>query len=209
MTTRRHVSPPFQPANGFTLLELVVGLTITGMIVTAGYSALATVMDRRAEAERILDAAIQAANERRAVRSWLAGARLTIQEGGPAFTGLDGVHEHLPDDALSFLTGAETPLPGGDAVVRLAVDRNPETPATGLIAEFTEWRGSGKRTVEVDRRVTGLAIRYFSIPLGERGWLPSWISRTLLPSAIEVTLVGDSLPPLLRLPMLVPVGTSR
>lgn len=195
---------------GFTLLELVIGLTITGMIVTAGYNALATVLDRREQAERILDTAIQAANERRAIRGWLAGARLTIEEGGPAFTGLDGVFEDQPDDVLTFLTGAETPVDGADVLVRLAVDRNPETPSAGLVAEFGEWRGGGgNRAVEIDRRITGLDIRYYSIPLGDHGWLPSWISRTILPSAIEVTLRGDSLPPLLRMPMLVPVGNTR
>ena len=63
--------------------------------------------------------------------------------------------------------------------------------------------------VEMDPRVTGLALRYFSEPLGHRGWLPSWISRSLLPSGIEVSLTGDSLPPLLVLPMLVAVGSNR
>jgi len=51
MTARPATHRPGHSA-GFTLLELIVGLTITGLIVTAGYTALATVMDRRAQAER-------------------------------------------------------------------------------------------------------------------------------------------------------------
>jgi hypothetical protein len=44
------------------------------------------------------------------------------------------------------------------------------------------------------------------VPLGDRGWLPSWVSSTIIPSGVEIRLAGDSLPPLLRLPLMVAIG---
>ncbi|MBP6669024.1 MAG: hypothetical protein KA180_06215 [Gemmatimonadales bacterium] len=197
-----------------TLLEVVVGLTITGVAVSAGYAALATALDHRDRAEAALTAGLEAANIRRELRAWLGGARLTVEEDGPGIRGLDGVVEVgqsglVSDDRLTLLTTAATPLEATEVIVTLFVDRDSLTPATGLVAHLKAWRGREETVVEVDPRVTGLAIRYFSEPLGHRGWLPSWISRSLLPSGIEVTLTGDSLPPLLVLPMLVAVGSNR
>jgi type II secretory pathway pseudopilin PulG len=192
-----------------TLLEVIVGLAITGLAVTAGYSGLASILDNRARAEQAMDATLQAANERKLLRVWLAGAHLTVEDGGPAFTGLDRVQEQIPDDGLTFLTSATTALGNGETVVSLRIDRDPTTPERGLVATLRGWPGTSRRTFQVDPRVRGLDIRYFSVPLGDRGWLPSWISSTLLPSGIELSLVGDSLPDLLRVPMLVPVEASR
>lgn len=219
MKRRVAESPSRRAASGMTLLEVIVGLAITGIAVSAGYGALASVLDQRDRAEQILSASLQAANIRRELRQWLAGARLTIEEDGPGFRGLDGVWEgggtaerrngSVGDDAVTFLTTASTPLQASDVIVHIAVDRDPETKAEGLIASFKTWRGKDETVIEVDSRVQGLEIRYFSLPLGDRGWLPSWISRSMLPSGIEVTLIGDSLPALLTLPMLVPLGASR
>ena len=211
------VSPSIRAASGMTLLEVVVGLMITGVAVTAGYGALASVLDQRDRAEQILTRTLEAANIRRELRQWLAGARLTIEEGGPGVRGLDGVWDdpagsrssRVPDDALTILSTAPTPLEANDVVLTLFVDRDSLTAATGLVAHLKAWRGGEETVVEVDPRVTGLEIRYFSAPFGDRGWLPSWISRSLLPSGIEVALSGDSLPALLTLPMLVAVGVAR
>ena len=43
-------------------------------------------------------------------------------------------------------------------------------------------------------------------------WLPSWVGQGGLPRAVELRLTaasGDSLPPLLRLPIRVALGTVR
>ena len=186
--------------------------------MTAGYGALSSVLDQRDRAEQVLTHTLEAANIRRELRQWLAGARLTIEEDGPGVRGLDGVADgrtggqadgKVNDDMLTILTTAPTPLDANDVVLTLFVDRDSATDVRGLVATLRAWRGREGTVIEVDPRVTGLEIRYFSAPFGDRGWLPSWISRSLLPSGIEVTLSGDSLPPLLTLPMLVPVGSSR
>jgi type II secretory pathway pseudopilin PulG len=193
---------------GMTLLELVVGLTITGLVITAGFTALQVLEDRRAQAEDVMNAVTRTANERAQIAQWLAGARLTVEEGGPAFRGLDGVHDGTPDDALEFLTTARTPVGTGETLVQLYVDRDSTTPEQGLTAAFSQWRGTVIRRVELDRSVVGLEVRYLSNVMGQRVWLPSWVSSTVLPAAAEIRLLpatGDTLAPLLQLPILVPL----
>lgn len=195
--------------SGFTLVELIVSLTITGMVLTAGYTAFSTVVDRGEVARRALDEVIRSHAEREQLRNWIGAARLPFEQGGPAFTGLDATLDHQADDALTFLTSAPTPSASSEAVLALLVDRDEQTPARGLVAWITPWPGGPTAVVEIDPRVTELNVRYHSIPLGHRGWLPSWVSSTLLPTAVEITLAGDELPPLLRVPLLIPTGAGR
>jgi hypothetical protein len=195
-----------------TLLELIVGLTITGTVVTAGYGALASIVDHSAAAEERIDAASRAAAQRRALLDWLEGARLTVDQDGPQFRGLDGSAGAMPDDELSFLTTAPTPLAAAESVVRIYVDRDTLTIERGLTAELWTWHSLRRTRVELDPRVAGLDIRYATRMLGRSEWLPSWISSTVLPAGVEVVLSaakGDSLPPLLRLPILAAIGGGR
>ena len=189
---------------GMTLLELVVGLTITGLALSAGFGALAALGDRHQRMDVTMDAAAHAALVRAELVSWLGGAHLLAEEGGPSFRGLDGVRDRLPDDGISFLTTAPTPLGTGETVVRLFVDHDSATPQRGLTAEFLEWRGSSVSRLQLEPEVVALDVRYLSSVMGRPAWLSSWISTTLLPAGAELTLLaaeGDTLPALLRLPV--------
>lgn len=193
---------------GMTLLELIVGLTITALVVTAGFAAVAALGDRRSQLEAAMDAVAHDANARTEIIAWVGGASLVSDEGGPQFRGLDGVRGSTPDDQLTFLTTSHTPLGAGNILVRLYVDRSEATPERGLTAEFAEWRGTASTRVEIDPRVQGLDVRYLSRIHFRQGWLPSWISSTLMPAGVELRplpATGDSLPPLLRLPIVVPL----
>ncbi len=197
---------------GLTLIELVVALTISSLAMAAGYGALGAIVDRRRRVEEASAAVARAAAERGLVESWLTGAHLTVEEGGPAFRGLDGVSGDSADDELTVLTTAPTPLGTGETIVRLYVDRDERTPERGLTAAFAEWRGTAVGRLEIDARVTGLQIRYRSSLLAGAAWLPSWVSTSLLPAGAELTLTGDgpdTLPALLRLPIVVPLAGGR
>jgi prepilin-type N-terminal cleavage/methylation domain-containing protein len=195
-------------ASGFTLLELIISITITGMVVSAGYAALTVLLDRREMIEAELDTSVRSANARRTLRTWLSGARLTLDDAGPGFTGMDGVAESMDDDALTFLTGSGTPL-GQGAVIRLFVDRDEATAEQGLVARVSQLRGSKSLLIPIESSVVGLDIQYHGSVIEGVAVLPSWISRTILPSGIEIKLTGDSLPSLWQLSMLVPIGASR
>jgi prepilin-type N-terminal cleavage/methylation domain-containing protein len=198
--------------DGLTLIELVVALTITGLAMAAGYGALGAIVDHRQRVEERSAAVARAAAERGMLESWLAGTHLTVEEGGPAFRGLDGVSGDSADDELTILTTASTPIGSGETAVRLYVDRDERTAERGLTATFAEWPGTLARRLEIDPRVTGLQIRYRSSLLTGAAWLPSWISTSILPVGVEVTLTGDgpdSLPALLRVPIVAPLAGGR
>lgn len=194
---------------GMTLLELMVGLTITGMVISAGYALLASITDNRARAEAVTDGVLAAATRRQALISWLASARVDATSDRTSFRGLDGVAEDIPDDQLTFLTTAPTPLGAGETLVTLGIDRDSLTPERGLVASLTRWRGQDSLRVELEPNAAALDARYLSRLLGADDWLPSWISSTVLPLGVELTLTaasGDTLPPLLALPVRVPLG---
>jgi type II secretory pathway pseudopilin PulG len=195
-----------------TLLELVVGLAVTGLALAAGYAAFASVIDHRQRAEAATAAIARESAVRQTLASWLAGARLTVEESGPVFQGVDGVHGSHADAELTLMTTAPTPLGVGNTVVRLFIDRDEETPERGLVAELSEWRGAARERVEIEPLAAGLEIRYLSGIHAERQWLASWVSSSVLPAGIEVRLQAahpDTLPGLLALPVLVSFVGSR
>lgn len=197
---------------GMTLLELVVGLTVAGLVLAAGYDAFSSMVDHSERAAEAADAEVRAAAKREALFSWLAGARLTVEEAGPPFRGLDGVFEDRPDDQLTFLTTGTTPLDVRHTIVRLYVDRDEETPERGLTADFAEWRGPGTTRVEIEPRVVGLNFRYQTSIRPDNRWLPSWISSSVMPLGVEMTLTTapeDTLPPLLAQPIVVAFESAR
>lgn len=195
-----------------TLLELVVGLTIAGVVAAMGYGTFASLIDQRTRAEASTEAITEAAAARRLLAGWLAGARLLLQEAGPPFRGLDGAYEGVPDDELTFLTAAGNPARSDETLVRLYIDRDTLTPQRGLTAELSAWRSTELERVEIEPRAAGLDARYLTHMLGRTEWLPSWISSTVLPVGIELEILAaaaDTLPPLLQMPIAVSVGSGR
>jgi prepilin-type N-terminal cleavage/methylation domain-containing protein len=196
---------------GLTLIELLVALTITGLMMGSGYGALSVMVDHRARVMAATDAVASAAAKRRMLTGWLRGARLTI-EGDATFEGLHGVDEDRPDDALTFVTNAPTPLGSTETVVHVYIDRDDKTPERGLTVALADRKGGVTRRIEVDPHATGLDIRYLSGLFGKRAWLESWVSTTVLPSAVRLTASSeqpDSLPALLRPAIVVPLGSVQ
>jgi hypothetical protein len=195
-----------------TLIELVVALTITGLVMTSGYAAFSTMADRRAAAIRSMDEVESAAAVRSTLAEWLTGTELTIEDDDVVFRGLDGVRDGLPDDELSFRTNATTGTGRASSKIRLFIERNDSTPERGLVASVEIEPTRTRRLIELEPSVTSLEIRYLSGLHGTRDWGTSWVSTTVLPLGVEVRLGGgpsDSLLPLLRLPLLVALERAR
>jgi prepilin-type N-terminal cleavage/methylation domain-containing protein len=195
-----------------TLLELLVGLTVGAVVAGVGYGTFASVIDHRTKADAQAQTVIRAANARRLLTGWLSGARLLVQEAGPPFRGLDGVYDGVPDDELTFLTGVGSLGRPGETLVRLHIDRDTLTAERGLTAELSAWSSSAVERVQIEPHAVGLDARYLTHMLGSTEWLPSWISSSVLPVGIELEILGavdDTMPPLLRLPIVVSIGSGR
>lgn len=199
---------------GMTLIELIVALTIGAIAITAGYAAFATLVDHRAAVDDATRSTMRAYAVRHTLTDWLGSARLDATAPQlAAFRGLSGDRARRPDDELRFLTTARTPLGDGDALVRLYIARDSTGRTLGLAAELTEWMGTRGRIIVLDSTVAGLRIEYQSSMLvSATRWSPSWVSTSLLPAGVRLTMKpapGDSLPPLLREPVVVVLEGGR
>ena len=123
---------------GFTLMEVMVGLTVAALALTAGFATLAFISDSQHPVDRAAALALTGATTRRLLTDWLGESRLRVSRRGEYFQGLDGEERGSPSDELIFPTTASTPLGVGTTVVRLYIDRDEDTPERGLVAELTE-----------------------------------------------------------------------
>ena len=192
---------------GFTLIELMVALTVSGMVMLSGYGALSVMIDHRARVMNATDEAVSAARERAMLVEWLRSAHSPV-EGDTTFQGVHGMDMGKPDDALTFITNAPTPLGAGETIVRLYVDRDDRTSARGLCATLTDWNTGANQQVQIDPRVTGLSIEYLGPSNRAQVWRQDWRSTPIQPVAVRITIYADPVdkfPDLLAAPITVAI----
>lgn len=193
---------------GLTLIELVVGILITSIAVAGGFAAFSALIDHRGRVEAATDGVVRATTVRTELATWLASAKLSPEKLEPTFRGLDGSRDRHPDDILEF----ETTAPILDAAVtrvRLSIDRDPETPESGLVAELSLPDGSHTERVVLDPDAEGFDVHFLGRVSGGRIWLDSWVSSTLLPVGLQLKIAGRAEVPtddLLALPITVAIG---
>ena len=198
--------------SGFTLVEVIVGMTVASLALAAGFAALGFVQDRSTRAEEVTRVAVGGAAQRSMLVDWLAGARLRATTN-EQFEGMEGGEVDQPMDYMLFPTTARTPLEGWSTVVGLYIDDDPNTAAFGLVAELTgSVFGAEPRVVSLVPEAGAMQIRYLPNVDGTTEWTDGWAGRNALPRGIEITLYptpGDTLPLLLRYPIRVALDSSR
>jgi prepilin-type N-terminal cleavage/methylation domain-containing protein len=197
---------------GFTLMEVLIGLTVAALALTAGFATLGFLSDSDEPVDVASALALRGATTRNLLTEWLAEARYRVGRRGETFQGLDGEVYGIPADELIFPTTASTPLGVGTSVVHLYIDGDRDTPERGLVAAVTELATDEPRVVELVPEAGSLELRYLLPVEGTTGeWVDGWISNRL-PGAIEMILRStgsDTLPPLLQYPLLVALEATR
>ena len=197
---------------GFTLMEVLIGLTVAALALTAGFATLGFLSDSDEPVDVASALALRGATSRNLLTEWLGEARYRVGRRGETFQGLDAEVYGTATDELIFPTTASTPLGVGIAVVHLYIDDDNSTPEQGLVAALTELATDEPRVVELVPEAGSMEISYLLPVEGTVGeWVSGWISNRL-PGAIRLTLGPsrvDSLPPLLRHPLLVPLEATR
>lgn len=179
---------------GFTLLEMVIALTLLGLMMTVLFGGLRF-------AARGWDAAegrVQAAEERflvqRFLRRQLVQARPVQRDAG------DGIHELVFEggpESLSFVS----PLPahrgeGGLYVFTLAVERAGD--ADRLVARYRPFTADqeGDRQADEETEVLVNAVEqvkfaYYGIPEGadEAAWRDDWEDQPQLPELVRLEVL--------------------
>lgn len=196
---------------GFTILELIVALVVTGMALATAYGSLQVATDATARLRTERRAALAAPAARLALDGWLRSATLA-----GSLAPFAGVHRAAPDappsDEVSFAVLDAGALHPGPHRVRLFVAQSADPGRRGLLAELAPVRrglAAAPETLQVSREATGLAIRYL-VRAGTRPhWVSEWLSDRELPAAVELRALGIGVEPLLGLPLRLPLGESR
>ena len=199
-----------------TAIELVVALAVTGLAAAIGAATLGALADNGRRLNTTSDPTERAAAVRRTIVSWLEGARVSVSSSdagaSASFQVLDVSRRGRATDELLFQTTASTPLDISETLVRLYVDDDDRTPEHGLIAELSGTAVTPPLRMELDTDVAEMEVRCLTDLLGGRRWIASWLSSSLLPLGVEVTLRpvrGRQLHPLLRLPIVVAAEGGR
>lgn len=198
---------------GFTLMEVIVGLTVTALALSAGFAALGFMSDSQEPVDEAAAEVLRGVTARSLLIDWLSESRARAYRRGPVFQGYDAEERGAASDELTFPTTASTPLGVGTSIVRLYVDRDMQTPQRGLVAELTERAADEPRIIELVPEAGALDISYLWPVDGSVGeWMPTWLDTRRLPKAIRVTMAAeapDTLPTLLRMPITVALESTR
>ncbi len=199
---------------GFTMIELMVALAISGIVAAAAYAAVRFAADASTRLRESRADALAATTARLTLEGWLRAAAFV--DGADRFVGLDRRGEGRPLDELTFGVpdaGAHHP---GPHRIRLWIDRSQSTRPTGFVAELTPIRAgvlTQPETLELAPGAVGLRLRYWVRVLNRERWVDSWESSKEPPRAIELHVIGPAgtaaaveLAPLWAVPMVVGRG---
>ena len=197
---------------GMTLIELLIGIVITGAAIAAGYATFATLVDQNQRAKIAVDLVTEGAGERRMLRRWIENGRPQLGEGNVPRNGLNFGMQGMRDELRLY---AITPTPVGNwALITLFVNTdNPQIPR-GLVAQFTmPFRQPADSTVMgIDSTVRGMRVEFLIEQQTVRQWIAmSELAATQMqqpPLAVRLTFASDGalpLTPMLRIPLTVPL----
>lgn len=214
-----------RPRAGMTLMELVIGLAITGMMAAAGAGAFASIIDHRRNIREASASTERAAALREMIHSWLVAGTVQIQQGG----GPRGLTRCIATggransnagnntaavstaqaigDEVSFTTTALNPSLLAAVRIRLYIDGDNNTPEKGLTIEYQPNLQMPLVRKMLDSTIDSLRVEFLDTRTGR--WFHSTEAATIRPRAVRLTLLGgerDTLPAILSLPMIFPIG---
>jgi prepilin-type N-terminal cleavage/methylation domain-containing protein len=209
---------------GMTLMELVIGLAITGMMAAAGAGAFSSIIDHRARIRDLGRSTERAEAFREMVRSWIYAGTIQLQRGGGPRIGATfsartvvrnaaGMNNlsastaaQAAGDELAFTTTALNPSLLGNVRIRMYVDADNNTPETGLTIEYQPNAQLPLVRRMLDSTIDSLKVDYLDSRTGK--WFPSTETATIAPIAVRLSLhtTDSTASPLLGVPMLFPIG---
>lgn len=203
--------PPPMRRSGFTLLEVLVAVTVGGFALSIVTGAVGTLLELRERHSRLAERAARVLALRQQLSDWIAAAVLA-QGDSDTFLGTTRNGQDGAADELALLTASPTPAGSSVSRMRLRVVAYAELPVAGLVAEFETPGELRTERVSLDSAARTLRLQYLAGQDSIGRWTPGWISSSVLPKAVlltittsEVGLAGD----ILRRPLLVPIRGAR
>ena len=172
---------------GFTLLELIVSIAVTGVIALLVYGSASAGFDTRDALARHRATTEAELETRVLLVDALRHASDEANPGTPAFELIDGVDpQGLPSDQLTFLTRGVVPPLGASALWRMTLVPSPAgVVVSAAPADNVSGDGSSATNGAVLGAARGMDIEVVS--LAERAWSSAWPSSGQLPAAVRIT----------------------
>ena len=207
-----------QRESGFTLLELMLSMSILVLAASIIYGSIRTGLEATRKAEEKNELFQRVRIIRKIISDDLANAYMPKQTGDffggleelgeefvfnegkefdfstgfpNAFEGTDGESGITPADSMSFFTIAKGAFESDMPMyVSYFLDDDPGTEEEGLVMErVATIIPSESFRKELAHEVVGMDVRYLdSTPEGQL-WIDSWEEKRKLPRAVEVTLI--------------------
>lgn len=207
MTTR--------PRRGMTLLELVVGVVITGFMAAAGAAAFGTIVDNRRVILESTEELERASALRDMLRTWIGSGTVQVQSEQvrarttraaqvrtARSTAVSTITASVSTgDELRFTTSALTPALSPYVNVRLFVDGDAATPEQGLTIEYQVSAQAPLQRRQLDSSIVRMTVEYLDRTTNR--WVPSSEAGAIRAAAVRLSFPADSVdvPRLLQLPM--------
>jgi len=215
-----------------TLMELVIGLAITGMMAAAGAGAFSSIIAHR---RIIRDASLdteRAAAFREMLETWINAGTVQIQRGGGPRGLTRGVGAALPTaggrggitsntaavsaataigDEITFTTTALNSAFTANVRIRLYIDGDNNTPERGLTMEYQPNLQQPLVRKMLDSTIDTLKVEYLD-PRTDKWIRASEAATIATQTAVRVTLLpGDkhAIPAILQVPMIFMIGAQN
>ncbi len=183
---RSALSPTTTREAGFTLLELLVAVTLLGLLTIVLYGSLHFGVQVWARSEDALDST----NRIRDVRTMLAR---DLTHAYPLLVSTDSVHAHIDfdgaADSVTFLAPDEA-MPGALDRVQIKLEANAADTDFMRRSTLELSTRSDQRTTVLLRHVKGLSFSYYGLDPGEAqpNWRREWRNKTRLPLLIDIRI---------------------
>src|SRR5262245_26626988 len=162
---------------GMTLMELVIGLAITGMMAAAGAAAFTSIVDHRGTVRKANAATERAAALREMIRLWILNGNVRVDIGGgprglnragqatrvtmrTGNTVVDLTPAKNSGDQVTIVTSAVNPSTMPNLSIRLYIDVDDNTPEKGLTMEYQPNPQSSLARRMLDSTITTLTLEY-------------------------------------------------
>lgn len=215
--------------SGMTLMELVIGLAITGMMAAVGAGAFSSIVDHRKSIAEASVTTERAGALREMIKSWVYAGTIQLQRGGGprgltrAGGGLAAANAgsgrmnsiasvsaaQAAGDELIFQTNALNPSLLGNVRIRMYVDADMNTPESGLTIEYQPNAQLPLVRRMLDSTIDSLKVEYLDNRTNR--WYPATETAAIQPKAARVSFHStDSLAsPLVQVPMLFVIGNTN
>jgi len=185
----------------FTLLELIVSITVAGIIALLAYGSASAGFDTRDAIARHRATAEADVRFRALLGDVIRHASDEADAGAAAFALLDAVDQRgVPSDRLTWLTRGMLPPLGASALWTVTLSPSP----AGLeLRAAPVGDSTGRPAVARLEHVRGLDVQVMS--LADQAWITGWAFPAQLPAAVQLTLYDSAGAPV-GAPVVVRVG---